>query len=69
MKKRIFLDDIRAPIDSDWVIVRNYDEFDKNIKRDIDEFSKLFILEANIYTITLCENPLRIIGLFNLNKR
>ena len=27
MKKRIFLDDIRTPIDSDWVIVRNYDEF------------------------------------------
>lgn len=27
MKERIYLDDVRTPIDKDWVIARNYDEF------------------------------------------
>ena len=27
MKERIYLDDVRTPIDKDWIIVRNYDEF------------------------------------------
>ena len=28
MKKKIYLDDVRTPMDKqDWVIVRNYDEF------------------------------------------
>jgi hypothetical protein len=27
MKKKIYLDDVRTPIDDGWVIVRNYDEF------------------------------------------
>jgi hypothetical protein len=27
MKKRIYLDDVRTPIEQDWVVVRNYDEF------------------------------------------
>lgn len=32
MKKlRIYLDDIRTPVDKDWVVVRNYDEFVKKI--------------------------------------
>lgn len=26
-KKRIYLDDIRTPIDKDWLVVRNYNEF------------------------------------------
>ena len=26
-KFRIYLDDIRTPIDKDWIVVRNYDEF------------------------------------------
>ncbi len=25
--KRIYLDDIRTPIDKDWIVVRSYDEF------------------------------------------
>ena len=25
--KRIYLDDVRTPIDKDWVVVRNYDQF------------------------------------------
>ena len=26
-KQKIYLDDVRTPVDSDWVVVRNYDEF------------------------------------------
>lgn len=26
-KKRIYLDDVRTPVDNEWVVVRNYDEF------------------------------------------
>lgn len=31
MKKRIYLDDIRTPIDKDWIVVRDYDEFVKKV--------------------------------------
>jgi hypothetical protein len=27
MKHRIYLDDVRTPIDKDWIVVRNYEEF------------------------------------------
>jgi len=27
MKKYIYLDDVRTPVDEDWIVVRNYDEF------------------------------------------
>jgi hypothetical protein len=27
MKKLIYLDDLRTPIDQEWIVVRNYDEF------------------------------------------
>ena len=29
---RLYLDDIRTPVDDDWILVRNYDEFVKQIK-------------------------------------
>ena len=29
---RLYLDDIRTPVDEDWVVVRNYDEFVSQIK-------------------------------------
>ena len=29
---RLYLDDIRTPVDDDWIIVRNYDEFVAQIK-------------------------------------
>ena len=28
---RIYLDDVRTPIDKDWIVVRNYDEFVKKV--------------------------------------
>lgn len=30
--KRIYLDDVRTPLQGDWVVVRNYDEFVKKVK-------------------------------------
>lgn len=30
--KKIYLDDVRTPIQGDWVIVRNYDEFVKKVR-------------------------------------
>lgn len=27
MKNRIYLDDVRTPIETDWIVVRSYDEF------------------------------------------
>ena len=32
MKERIYLDDVRTPIDKDWIIARNYDEFVRIVK-------------------------------------
>jgi hypothetical protein len=29
---RLYLDDIRTPVDDDWIVVRNYDEFVKQLK-------------------------------------
>lgn len=29
---RIYLDDVRTPIDSTWIVVRNYDEFVKKVE-------------------------------------
>jgi len=33
MKQRIYLDDVRTPIDEGWIIVRNYDEFVSTVKQ------------------------------------
>jgi len=40
----IYLDDIRTPIDSDWIVVRNYDEF-------VDKVSSIGL--SNIAVISL----------------
>jgi hypothetical protein len=29
---KIYLDDVRTPVDNDWIVVRNYDEFVNTIK-------------------------------------
>ena len=31
-KKRLYLDDVRTPVDEGWIVVRNYDEFVTQIK-------------------------------------
>jgi hypothetical protein len=33
MKKLIYLDDLRTPIDQEWIVVRNYDEFVDTINK------------------------------------
>ena len=32
-KKRLYLDDIRTPTNAEWIVVRNYDDFVKEIKK------------------------------------
>jgi hypothetical protein len=29
---KIYLDDVRTPLDLDWIVVRNYDEFISKVK-------------------------------------
>ncbi len=29
--KKIYLDDVRTPVDKDWIVVRSYDEFVEKI--------------------------------------
>ena len=31
-KKRIYLDDVRTPVENEWIVVRNYEEFVSKIK-------------------------------------
>ena len=31
VKKRIYLDDVRTPVDKDWIVVRSYEEFVQKI--------------------------------------
>jgi hypothetical protein len=31
-KKRIYLDDVRTPVENEWIVVRNYEEFLSKIK-------------------------------------
>ena len=41
---KIYLDDIRTPIDSDWIIVRTYDEF-------VDLITKISLEEIDIISL------------------
>lgn len=33
MKVKIYLDDVRTPINPDWIVVRNYDDFVKTVTK------------------------------------
>lgn len=42
MKHKLYLDDIRTPVDDDWIVVRNYEEFVEVVKKNgIDSFSTI----------------------------
>ena len=71
MKKRIYLDDVRTPIEKDhWVIVRSYDEFVEkineigfksftNIKNNIHLFINAYDLEDAMVQFDLCDFAFR----------
>jgi len=53
-KVKIYLDDIRTPVDPSWIVVRNYDEFVEYIS-SLDNVDELVIsfdhdLENSHYT-------------------
>ncbi len=42
MKKKLYLDDVRVPIDKDWIHVKSYDEFVNTITENgIENFSTI----------------------------
>ena len=46
MKVKIYLDDVRTPVNPDWVVVRSYDEFVEKV-REIG-FENIEIISFNI---------------------
>jgi hypothetical protein len=32
MKHKIYLDDVRTPVDPEWIVVRNYEEFVQKVQ-------------------------------------
>lgn len=48
MKKRIYLDDIRTPIDNDWIIVRSYEEFVETVSKIKLENIELISLDHDL---------------------
>ena len=34
MKKKIYLDDVRTPVDPSWTVVRNYEQFVDTVTSD-----------------------------------
>ena len=47
-KKRIYLDDVRTPVDKDWVVVRSYDEFVQKINEVGMENIELISLDHDL---------------------
>ena len=56
MKERIYLDDVRTPIDKDWIIARNYDEFVKIVKTYGLENIKTISLKAFVLKMLFVKN-------------
>jgi len=56
MKKRIYLDDVRTPVDKDnWIIVRNYDEFVQTINEIGLENIELISLDHDLGNTAMVE--------------
>jgi hypothetical protein len=52
---KIYLDDVRTPIDSDWIIVRNYDEFISKVKEIGFENIELISLDHDLGDTAMTE--------------
>ena len=55
MKYIIYLDDVRTPIDKDWIIVRSYDEFVQKINKIGLENIELISLDHDLGDIAMAE--------------
>ena len=52
---KIYLDDVRTPIDKDWIIVRNYDEFISKVKEIGLENIELISLDHDLGDTAMTE--------------
>ena len=52
---KIYLDDVRTPIDKDWIIVRNYDEFISKVKEIGLENIELISLDHDLGDTAMAE--------------
>jgi len=48
MKSKIYLDDVRTPIQGDWVVVRNYDEFVKKVEEIGLDYIEIISLDHDL---------------------
>lgn len=55
MKYKIYLDDVRIPLDEEWIIVRNYDEFVSKISEFGLENIKLISLDHDLDRTSMVE--------------
>jgi hypothetical protein len=57
MKKmiKIYLDDVRTPVDNDWTVVRNYDEFVETINKIGLENIELISLDHDLGDTAMAE--------------
>ena len=53
--KKIYLDDVRTPVDNDWVVVRSYDEFVEKITEIGLENIELISLDHDLGDTAMAE--------------
>jgi hypothetical protein len=53
--KKLYLDDVRTPLDLDWIIVRNYDEFISKVKEIGLENIELISLDHDLGDTAMTE--------------
>mgnify|MGYP006195138451 CR=1 FL=1 len=54
-KVKIYLDDVRTPVEKDWIVVRNYDQFVSQVMyiglENIDLISSILVNKISSYSL------------------
>ena len=53
--KKIYLDDVRTPVDNDWIVVRSYDEFVEKVNEIGLENIELISLDHDLGDTAMIE--------------
>jgi hypothetical protein len=67
MKYRIYLDDVRTPIDKTWIVVRNYDEFVQKINTIGLENIELISLDHDLGDSAMAEWHYGVVKNYTIN--
>ena len=67
MKYRIYLDDVRTPIDKDWITVRSYDEFVQKINTTGLENIELISLDHDLGDSAMAEWHYGVVKNYTIN--